>query len=394
MNLVEARIDGDDITLGQFRLPLDTVRRPPAGATDVVLGIRPEALEEARFAPDASATIDVHVEVPRRWGRGPRRYFLSTRPARGEPRGRGRRDGARRKPVVVQRTRLKTRADPRRRFDPPRGRPVAVPLPFDRATGLSLMDRVPIDGDSEARAERRMIKQAETRERVLDLIDQLVDRDAIPSERALSTDLKVSRLTVRAARRPRARGLPRQAAGETFVSEPKIAQEAPTMTSFTEDMRPRGMQPASRTLEFRALSRPAPASAASFTFPRRSRSSLRGDVRLRLADRETMAIETLHVRQSLVPDLSVRSRGAFVLRAVCGPVRDRARHGPADRRAHRDRRGRMAALGVPLHSPAFVFERVTRSQGDEIVEYVRSAYRGDRYRLVTDSGAAHAGRRR
>ena len=39
---------------------------------------------------------------------------------------------------------------------------------------------------------------------------------------------------------------------------------------------------------------------------------------------------------------------------------------------------------MPLHSPAFVFERTTRSQTREIVEYVRSIYRGDRYRLVTE----------
>ena len=42
------------------------------------------------------------------------------------------------------------------------------------------------------------------------------------------------------------------------------------------------------------------------------------------------------------------------------------------------------ALGVPLHSPAFLFERTTRSSAGEIVEYVRSIYRGDRYRLVTE----------
>ena len=42
------------------------------------------------------------------------------------------------------------------------------------------------------------------------------------------------------------------------------------------------------------------------------------------------------------------------------------------------------ALGVPLHSPAFLFERTTRSRAGEIVEYVRSLYRGDRYRLVTE----------
>ncbi len=41
-------------------------------------------------------------------------------------------------------------------------------------------------------------------------------------------------------------------------------------------------------------------------------------------------------------------------------------------------------LGVPMHSPAFLFERTTRSPDGAIVEYVRSLYRGDRYRLVTE----------
>ncbi len=44
-----------------------------------------------------------------------------------------------------------------------------------------------------------MTKQRETRERVLDLIERLGVGDAIPSERQLSADLGVSRLTVRAA---------------------------------------------------------------------------------------------------------------------------------------------------------------------------------------------------
>ena len=42
------------------------------------------------------------------------------------------------------------------------------------------------------------------------------------------------------------------------------------------------------------------------------------------------------------------------------------------------------ALGVPLHSPAFQFERTTRAADGAIVEFVRSIYRGDRYRLVSE----------
>ena len=70
------------------------------------------------------------------------------------------------------------------------------------------------------------------------------------------------------------------------------------MTSFTEDMRRRGMVPGSRTLGLRdrpgrRAPRPLP--------PRLALRALVVAKRLRLADRETMAIETLHVREALVP---------------------------------------------------------------------------------------------
>ena len=63
MNLVEARIDGNDVVFGQFRVPLDSGRRPAASVKDVVLGIRPEAFEDARFAAGELPTVDVSVVV-------------------------------------------------------------------------------------------------------------------------------------------------------------------------------------------------------------------------------------------------------------------------------------------------------------------------------------------
>ena len=39
-------------------------------------------------------------------------------------------------------------------------------------------------------------------------------------------------------------------------------------------------------------------------------------------------------------------------------------------------------LGVPVHAPAFLFERTTESEAGEVVEFVRSVYRGDRYKYV------------
>src|SRR5712691_7551179 len=145
-------------------------------------------------------------------------------------------------------------------------------------------------------------KQSEARERVLDLIERLGIGDAIPSERQLCVDLGMSRLTVRAALDDLVREglLIRRRGSGTFVSEPKIAQEL-TMTSFTEDMRRRGMVPASRTLDLRSV----PAGAHLGRLLKVSPSeSVVVITRLRLADRETMAIETLHVRQSLIPGLT------------------------------------------------------------------------------------------
>jgi GntR family transcriptional regulator len=226
-------------------------------------------------------------------------------------------------------------------------------------------------------------KQTEARERVLDLIEQLGVGDAIPSERQLSLDLRMSRLTVRAALDELVREgyLIRRRGAGTFVSEPKIAQEL-TMTSFTEDMRRRGMRPASRTLELRIATAGARLGRILNVSPSEPIVIAK---RLRLADDETMAVETLHVRESLVPGLSPRDleHGSFyeLLTERHGIV---IVGGLQTIEPTVTNEEESAELGVPLHSPAFLFERVTRSEKGEIVEFVRSIYRGDRYRLVTE----------
>ena len=226
-------------------------------------------------------------------------------------------------------------------------------------------------------------KQSETRERVLDLIEQLAVGDAIPSERQLSSNLGVSRLTVRAALDDLVRDglLVKRRGSGTFVSEPKIAQEL-TMTSFTEDMRRRGMVPASRTLDLRVV----PAGAHLGRLLKVSPSEpVVVITRLRLADRETMAIETLHVREALIPGLTaadIEQRSFYELLEERYGITTASGTQMIEPTVTNEEES--TALGVPLHSPAFLFERTTRTRSDEVVEYVRSIYRGDRYRLVTE----------
>jgi multiple sugar transport system ATP-binding protein len=63
MNLVEAILDGDHVSFGQFRVPLDRDRRPERGIDRVVLGIRPEAFNDAAHGRPGLPRIEVAVDV-------------------------------------------------------------------------------------------------------------------------------------------------------------------------------------------------------------------------------------------------------------------------------------------------------------------------------------------
>ncbi|HVW88620.1 MAG TPA: GntR family transcriptional regulator [Gaiellaceae bacterium] len=235
-----------------------------------------------------------------------------------------------------------------------------------------------------------MSKQRETRERVLELIESLAVGDAIPSERQLGVDLSVSRLTVRAALDQLVREgyLVRRRGAGTFVAEPKVQKGTIDITSFSDDMRARGLTPGSRTLELREIPAGARLGRILHVSPSEPVVSVK---RLRLADGEPMAIELLHVRASLVPGLTGEDleRHSFYELLV-------ARYGltivggtqTVEPTVTSEEESKT--LGVPLHSPALLFERVTRSAGGEIVEYTSSTYRGDRYRLVTEIGVGGA----
>jgi multiple sugar transport system ATP-binding protein len=75
MNLVEARIEGNEVSFGQFRVPLDPRRRPSGQPRDVVLGIRPESFEDAAFAPSGLPTIEISVAVLEELGADSHAFF-------------------------------------------------------------------------------------------------------------------------------------------------------------------------------------------------------------------------------------------------------------------------------------------------------------------------------
>jgi GntR family transcriptional regulator len=230
-----------------------------------------------------------------------------------------------------------------------------------------------------------MTKQRETRESVLELIESLDVGSAIPSERQLSVDLEVSRLTVRAALDELVREgylVRRQGAG-TFVAAPKVAKGM-DVSSFSEDMRARGLTPASRTLELSVVPAGARLGRLLHVSPSEPVVAAR---RLRLADGEPMAIELLHARASLVPGLTaadLEQNSFYDLLIDRYGIEIAGGTQTVEPTVTND--DESAALGVPLHSPALLFERITRTSGGDVIEFTSSTYRGDRYRLVTELG--------
>ena len=63
MNLVEATLDGDHVSFGGFRVPLDPGRRPASDVDQVVLGIRPEAFDDASHGRVHLPRLEVVVDV-------------------------------------------------------------------------------------------------------------------------------------------------------------------------------------------------------------------------------------------------------------------------------------------------------------------------------------------
>jgi GntR family transcriptional regulator len=171
------------------------------------------------------------------------------------------------------------------------------------------------------------------------------------------------------------------------VALPKVAKGI-DISSFTDDMRARGLTPGSRTLDMHMELAGARLGRILHVSPSEEILTVK---RLRLADGDPMAVELLHTRASLVPGLTaedLEENSFYDLLANRYGIAIVGGTQTVEPTVTNEEES--ASLGVPLHSPALLFERVTRTASGELVEFTSSTYRGDRYRLVTEIGAGGA----
>lgn len=225
-------------------------------------------------------------------------------------------------------------------------------------------------------------KYYELRQWLRQQIDGLPPGTPVPPERTLSAQFNISRTTVRQALHDLAveGRIVRMRGRGTFVAPPKLTQSL-QLTSYTQDMIAQGLRPGARLIDVTVTTAEVGVAeslgvAIGFEVTRVER--------VRYANGEPMAVETVYLNHERFPDIHKKLTENVslyeVLEEEYGVVPDQGEEtietilaSPATSRL----------LGTDSNTPMLMLTRSSRDADGQPLEYVRSLYRGDRFRLAT-----------
>lgn len=206
---------------------------------------------------------------------------------------------------------------------------------------------------------------------------------AIPSERDLTELFGVSRMTVRQSitnlvnegllHREKGRG--------TFVASPKVEQPLNGLTSFTEDMKVRGLVPSNKIINFvkelpeRDIAEELQLDAGEEVFTVE---------RIRYANDKPMALERTYLPVKLFPSLSERELAGSLYSMIEQEQRLAISHASQRMEASLVKKEEASLLEIGMPAPILMIERVSYLSNGVPFEVVRSMYRADRYKFITE----------
>lgn len=205
--------------------------------------------------------------------------------------------------------------------------------------------------------------------------------DALPPERDIAESACVSRVTVRKAVDDLVRDglLVRRHGSGTFVVKPitRMQQPLTKLTSFTEDMRRRGMVASTRWLE-RGLFYPTGDEMMALGL---SQSAMVARLtRLRLANDQPIALEVTSLPGDILPDPQLVENSLYqeLAKAIFAPS---APSSASPRATLRMRK--RCCLEFP-GSAALSVQRMAYLESGRLMEISRALYRSDAYDLVAE----------
>ncbi|AHH98373.1 GntR family transcriptional regulator [Kutzneria viridogrisea] len=227
------------------------------------------------------------------------------------------------------------------------------------------------------------MRRAEVRQRLRELIDGRRPGAVLPSERSLSEQFGVSRPTLRAAMAELAHDglLVREHGRGTFTASPTTVRSLEPVQVRDEAVPPGDPTWLSRVVEFQRCAAGARLGQRMEVSPG---TEVVRAVRVRLVEDRPMAIERILLPAVLVPGMTSDDLASGSLYELL-----RMRYEVVAEEAVQTTEPTVTdsleaeLLGVPEFAPALLFERTTRDVTGRVVEYSRSLYRGDRYRITT-----------
>jgi len=212
--------------------------------------------------------------------------------------------------------------------------------------------------------------------------EQLLPGDLLPSEREYAERYNISRMTVRQALNNLVtEGLLYRKKGKgTFVAEKKFEQNLQGLTSFSEDMQYRGYTPSNQLISFQLTQADKPIA--------KSLQLNTGDPiyeikRVRLANDAPVAVETIYTPQKIVGHLQEQDFTASFYTFIENNLQFTIKHGDQVIESALANNFETEHLHLQKGDPVLLMHRITYLNNDSETpfEYVRSAYRADKYKF-------------
>lgn len=222
-------------------------------------------------------------------------------------------------------------------------------------------------------------------EKVKSLIENgdLKPGDILPSEREYAEKYGISRMTVRQAisNLVNERLLNRIKGKGTFVMEQKFEQNLHGLTSFTEDMKARGMVTSNKLLNFEII-------PANLKLAEQLGIQKYGPVyeikRIRFAEKIPMALERTYIAANLVKGITEDIVKNSLYQYIENTLQLKIDGGFQVIEASIANDEEVKHLDIPNNSPILLMERTTNLENNTTFEVVKSSYRADRYKFMID----------